>query len=108
LEKKEYDIAYQYYHTSQYKSAIVAFDNFLSDNLGTIYKEDALYFKSKAANDLAINSVQELKEARIKEALQALNRLERNFKDSKYKEDIAKMKSKLNNELIQFTTITKE
>ncbi len=108
LEKKEYDIAYQYYHTSQYKSAIVAFDNFLSDNLGTTYKEDALYFKSKAAHDLAINSVQELKEARIKEALQALTRLERNFKDTKYKEDIAKMKSKLNNELIQFTTITKE
>ena len=46
LEKKGFDIAYQYYHTENYKAAIVAFDNFLSDNLGTSFKEDALFYKS--------------------------------------------------------------
>ena len=99
LEKKEYDIAYQYYHTSNYKAAIVAFDNFLSDNLGTSFKEDALYYKSKAAHDLAINSVLDKKEERINDALKALDRLEYNFSESKYKNDIEKMRTKLNDEL---------
>lgn len=99
LEKKEFDIAYQYYHTEQYKAAIVAFDNFLTDNLGTSFKEDALYYKSKAAHDLAINSVQSKKEERIKEAINALDRLERNFKNTKYKSDVDSMRKELNAEL---------
>ena len=99
LEKKEYDIAYQYYHTSKYKAAIVAFDNFLSDNLGTSFKEDALYYKSKAAHDLAVKSVLDKKEERIKDALKAIDRLEYNFAESKYKNDIEKMRTKLNDEL---------
>ena len=43
LNKKAYDIAYQYYHTERYKAAIVAFDNYLSDYLGSKQKEDALF-----------------------------------------------------------------
>jgi outer membrane protein assembly factor BamD len=108
LEKKQFDIAYQYYHTYQYKAAVVAFDNFLSDNLGTSYKEDALFYKSKAAHDLALNSIDEKKEVRIKEALQAIERLERNFKESKYKDDVAKMKVRLTDELNAITSITKQ
>jgi outer membrane protein assembly factor BamD len=99
LEKKAYDIAYQYYHTENYKSALVAFDNFLSDNLGTSFKEDALFYKSKAAHDLALKSVVSKKEARIKSALQAIDRLERNFKDTKYKKEAEKLRDDLENEL---------
>ncbi len=95
LEKKAFDIAYQYYHTEQYKSAIVAFDNFLSDNLGTSFKEDALYYRAKASNDLAINSVLNKKEERIKEAIIAIEKFERNYKESKYKNEIEKMRNKL-------------
>ena len=108
LEKKEFDIAFQYYHTYQYKAAIVAFDNFLSDNLGTSYKEDALYYKAKASNDLAINSVIDKKEVRIKDAIQAIDRLERNFKQSKYTDEVEQLKTRLKEELTQFTVITKE
>lgn len=98
LEKKAYDIAYLYYHTEQYKSAIVAFDNFLSDNLGTPFKEDALFYKSKAAHDLALKSVSSKKAVRIKNAFQAIERLERNFKDTKYKKEIIKLKDDLEKE----------
>jgi outer membrane protein assembly factor BamD len=98
LEKKAFDIAYQYYHTLQYKAAIMAFDNFLSDNLGTSYKEDALFYKSKAAHDLAIQSVTSKKEVRIKTAIQAINRLERNFKNTKYKKEIDKLREDLEQE----------
>jgi outer membrane protein assembly factor BamD len=106
LEKKEFDIAYQYYHTEQYKAAIVAFDNFISDNLGTSYKEEALYYRAKAANDLALNSVNDKKQSRINDALAAFEKLERNFKNSKYKTDIEKMKKKLNDELTTLKSVT--
>lgn len=104
LEKKDFDIAYNYYHTEQFKAAVVAFDNFLSDNLGSVYKEDAMYYKSKSAFELAVRSVADKKETRIKDALLSLDRLERNFKNSKYKTDIANMKKVLNNELNAMTT----
>ena len=99
LEKKAYDIAYQYYHTENYKAAIVAFDNFLSDNLGTSFKEDALFYKSKAAHDLALNSVLSKKEARIQAAIKAIDRFERNFKNSNYTKEAERLRKDLNNEL---------
>ncbi len=43
LEKKAFEIAKQYNTISDYKSAIVALDNFILDNVGTSYKEDALF-----------------------------------------------------------------
>lgn len=103
LEKKEFDIAYNYYHTEQYKAAVVAFDNFLTDNLGSVYKEDAMYYKSKSAYQLAVQSVLDKKEIRLKDAIQSLDRLERNFKESKYKSDIEKMRKVLNDELTAMT-----
>ena len=107
LEKKGFDIAYNYYHREQYKSAVVAFDNYLSDNLGTSYKEDALYYKSKAAYFLALKSVPSKKEARIKVAIKAIDRIERNFKETKYKKDLLKLRADLDKELQKITIITK-
>ena len=105
LEQKEFDIAYQYYHTENYKAAVVAFDNFLSDNLGTSFKEEALFYKSKAAYDLAMKSVVSKKEERIKDALKSLNRLEHNYKESKYSTEIEKLRKNLTEEL---ALVTKE
>ena len=106
LEKKGFDIAYNYYHREQYKSAVTAFDNYLSDNLGTSYKEDALYYKSKAAYFLAMKSVAAKKEARIKMALKAIDRIERNFKDTKYKKDLLKLRANLEKEKLNISTTT--
>lgn len=104
LEQKNYDIAYGYYHTERYKAAVVAFDNFLSDNLGTRFKEDALFYKSKSAHHLAVKSIYEKKEARIKNALKAIDRFEHNFKDSKYSEEIVSLRDDLNKELTSIIT----
>ena len=99
LEKKAFDIAFQYYHTENYKAAVYAFDNFLSDNLGSSLKEEALYIKSKAAYSLAINSVSKKKEVRIKNALKTMKRLDYNFKNSKHKAEIEKLRKHLKQEL---------
>ncbi len=106
LEKKGFDIAYNYYHREQYKSAVTAFDNYLSDNLGTSYKEDALYYKSKAAYFLAMKSIAVKKEERIKVAIKAINRIERNFKETKYKKDLLKLRVDLDKEIQKISTNT--
>ena len=62
LEKKAYEVAYGYYHRQNYVSAIVAFDNLLSEYLGTSLREDALYYKFKSAYELGMNSIVQKKE----------------------------------------------
>ncbi len=104
LEKKAFDIAYQYYHTENYKAAVVAFDNFLSDYLGSSFKEEALFYKSQAAYVLAMKSIASKKEERIKSALKVMRRLEHNFKDTKYKKEIDKQRNKLKEELVNIRT----
>jgi len=95
LEKKDFDIAYQYLHTGKYKAAVVAFDNFLSEHLGTKYKEDALFYKAKAAYLLAINSVERKKADRIKNAKKAIDRLLRNYPEGKYNKEAIRIQADL-------------
>ena len=87
LNKKAYDIAYQYYHTERYKSAITAFDNYNSNFLGSKYKEDALFYKFKASYKLAMNSVEYKKAKRLKEAVKAQKRYIKYYPDSKFKKE---------------------
>jgi outer membrane protein assembly factor BamD len=107
LEQKAFDIAYQYYHTEHFKAAVIAFDIFLTDNLGSVFKEDALFYRSKSAYEVAIRSIESKKEIRIKEALKSLKRLEYSFKDTKYKNKIEKLRSTLKTELIKTTANNK-
>ena len=103
LEKKSFEIAKTYYKTADYdsrnyKAAIVAFDNLLEDYLGTKYKEEALYYRLKAAHDFAIKSTQRRKAERIKEAVKAYDKLKRNFPESKFMEESNEMLATLNKE----------
>lgn len=65
LEKKEFKTAVQYLHVEDYKSAIEAFDNFITDNPGSIYREDAFYNRFVAAYKLAVNSIPVLVQERL-------------------------------------------
>ncbi len=89
LQKKEFEIAKTYYRTAEYdlrnyKAAIQAFDNLLGDYLGSEFKEEALFFRLKAAHDFVLKSTQRKKEGRIKDAKKAYEKLKRNYPDSKY------------------------
>jgi outer membrane protein assembly factor BamD len=75
LEKKAYEIAKQYHHTGEsglpgvnYKAAIVAFTNFLSEYPGSPFREAAFYYRFDSAYQLAINSYQYLMEERLNNA----------------------------------------
>lgn len=99
LEKKAFEIAKQYYLIEDYKAAIVAFDNLTTDYLGTVYREEAMFLRFKASNDLALKSVILKKEERINNAIKAHQKLKRNYPSSKYLEEADKMLDVLSKEL---------
>lgn len=103
LEKKSFEIAKQFYkiagYTSDYNASIVAFDNFLIDYLGSKFKEDAMYYRFKASNDLAINSILFKKEKRLNDAIASYNKLIKNFPESKYLKEVTKDFDTLNKQL---------
>lgn len=103
LQKKEFEIAKTYYRTAEYdlrnyKAAIQAFDNLLSNYLGSEFKEEALFYRLKAAHDYVLKSTQRKKEERIKDARKAYDKLKRNFPESKYLEESNEMLATLEKE----------
>ena len=96
LQKKYFEIAKTYYRTADYdlrnyKAAIQALDNLLSDYLGSEFKEEALYYRLKAAHDFVLKSTDRRRQERIKDAIEAYEKLERNFPESQFMEDSNKM-----------------
>jgi outer membrane protein assembly factor BamD len=108
LEKKSFEIARQYYHTQDYIAAIVAFDNLLSDYLGTSFKEEALYLKFKSAYELGMNSIIIKKEERLNTAIKFHERLQRNFPKSEYLIETEGLLENLNKELNSLTALKTE
>ena len=104
LEKKAFEIAKQYYKTERYNSAITALDIFVSEYLGTKYKEDALFYKFKSGYALGIKSIYSKKEKRLKDALKYYNRFKKYYPDSDYHNEAESMVKKLNKELENFNT----
>lgn len=99
LERKAFEIAKQYYHTENYVSAIVAFDNLMAEFLGTSYKEEAMYLKFQSAYELGMNSVYFKKEERLNNAIKIHGKLVRAYPESEYLEETRKQVSTLENEL---------
>ncbi|MEE9349547.1 MAG: outer membrane protein assembly factor BamD [Flavobacteriaceae bacterium] len=110
LEEKAYDIAYLYYKTEKYKSAIIAFDNFISEYLGAKHKEDALFYKFKSTYQLAIKSVNYKKEQRLKDAISAHKRFNKYYPKSSFKKEADNLVEKItkNLEIFQENTTTKK
>ena len=105
LEEKSFEIAKQYYHTQDYIAAIVAFDNLLSEFLGTSFKEEALYLKFKSAYELGINSFFAKKEDRLNNAIKIHERFKRSFSNSAYLKETEKLLTNLTKELNTITAL---
>ena len=103
LEKKAYENAKGYNTISDYKSALIAFDNFIADFPGTPFKEDALFYKYDSAYQLAINSVPSKMEERLNVAKVAYNNLLKFKSDTKYKVKAEEMNARVETDLQKFT-----
>jgi outer membrane protein assembly factor BamD len=53
LEKKEFEVSKQYYTIRDFNSAIKSLDNFIADNPGTIFREEALYYRWLSQYEIA-------------------------------------------------------
>ncbi|WP_339627461.1 outer membrane protein assembly factor BamD [uncultured Maribacter sp.] len=103
-EEKAFQILKQYNKLGEFnfdmlKSAVAASDNFVSDNPGSIYREDAMFVKLEALTHMAMNSYESLKEERLKSAKAAYTTLKKQFPESKFDKEANNLLEKINKEL---------
>jgi len=103
LEKKEFEIA-KGYNTigasrGTFPNAIKSFDNFISSYPGSIYKEDAMFWKFDSAYQYALGSRQDLMADRLTKAREAYEILEKYYPSGKYAKEVTKMIENINKRL---------
>ncbi|SFS57060.1 Beta-barrel assembly machine subunit BamD [Zhouia amylolytica] len=103
LDKKAFEVAKQYNTLSDYKASIKSFELFLSDSPGSIYREDALFYKMTAEYNLAVNSIYARMEERLSAAKSTYTTLLKYFPETKYQKDADKMLAVIDNELQKFS-----
>lgn len=103
IEKKVFENARGYNKIGDYKSALIALDNFISDYPGTPYKEDALYYKLDSAYQLAINSIPSKMEERLNNAKVAHSSLVKFNPNTKFKAEADVMLSRIETDLKQYS-----
>ncbi len=107
-ERKSYEIAKQYtrlgksYILEYSVSAIAALDNFVADNPGSVFREDALYQKVEATTNLALNSTVNKKKDRLLEARAAYNNLLKFYPETKYAKEAKNLIDKVDSEMESF------
>ncbi|WP_400079422.1 outer membrane protein assembly factor BamD [Winogradskyella sp. R77965] len=104
LEKKAYEIAKQYNLIRDYKASVKTFNNFLLEFPGASLRKKAMFYRFDAAYNLAVNSVDYLKEQRLKDAIGYYNALKRSYPNSEFLEDSTRMNEDLQQQLNRFTT----
>lgn len=100
LEKKDIEIARQHLKTAQtfgsYKPAIEAFDNFITDHPGSIYRKDAFFGRFKAAYLQAINSIPSLVDERLVAARGYYNNFAKYYSETELKEEADELLEDIN------------
>ncbi len=100
LERKEFEVAKQYLRVEDYKAAIGAFDNFITDNPGSIYRKEAFYRRLESAYKLAINSIPILVQERLREADGHYNNFIKYYKDSDLAPDALKIHQDIESRIV--------
>ncbi len=91
-QKKQIEIAKQFDKLGEFNypiliSSIAALNNFVSDNPGSIYREDAFFYRLKSAITLAQNSTSGRQKERYEEALVFYRALMKSYPETKYKKE---------------------
>ena len=94
IEKKDFEVSKQYYTIRDYNSAIKSLDNFMADNPGTIFREEALYYRWLSTYEIAINSIESKILERVTELERSLVNFLKYYPETIFIEDLS---YKLNN-----------
>ena len=103
IEKKEFEVAKQYYTIYDFRAAIKSLDNFVADFVGSKFREEALYYKFLASYEIAINSIQSKKYERLLELKQIHNSIVRYYPETLFEEDLTKKMNSVDKEINNFT-----
>ena len=103
-QKKAFEIAKQFDKLGEFNfpilvSSIKAFNNFVTDNPGSIYREDAFFYRLKSEMSLANNSTIFKQKERYEEALKYYQALMKSYPDTKYKKEAQDFYEKIQEKL---------
>ncbi|MBG49471.1 MAG: outer membrane protein assembly factor BamD [Pseudozobellia sp.] len=106
-EKKAYEIAKQFNKIGEFDftfltPAVAAFDNFISDYPGSIFREDAMYYRFESASHYALNSFEVLQQPRLKEAKEYYATLRKQYPETKYADKADALLEKIDKQLLGF------
>jgi len=96
LEKKEFEIAKQYFTIRDYRAAIKSNETFIGSFPGTKFREEALYTKFIASYEIAVNSIDSKKNERLEELKQQYSLILRYYPESLFLEDLDKKMIQVN------------
>jgi outer membrane protein assembly factor BamD len=107
LMQKLYDKAFinakVYYTIENYKSAVVALKNALTEYPETNHREELMYLIAKSNYLLASNSIESLQRDRYMDAVDAYYSFAAEYKDSKYMKELDKMLASSQKYLAKFS-----
>ena len=107
-EKKDFEIAKQFVKLGEYfvldynLSGIAALDNFINDYPGSVFREEALFQKFRAATNLAVNSTFGKRKERLDQALEVYVELMRNYPETEFMKEAEKLHETLQDELDKY------
>ena len=88
LEIKMYNIGKLYYRMEDFQAAITTFENLLDDYPDTEFKEEILYYITKAYYVYAEKSIYSKKEERYEKTIESYNNLTFLYPESKYIKEV--------------------
>jgi len=108
-QQKAFEIAKQYDKLGEFNlpvlfSAITSLNNFILENPGSIYREEAYFIRLKSAIILAENSTFQKMDQRFKDALKYYNEFKRNYPNSRFTEEADAYKEKIDESLLSLTS----
>ena len=106
LEKKDFEIAKQYFTIRDYRASVKANENFIAGFPGTKFREESMYIKFLSLYEIAINSIFSKKQKRLNELKQQYDLILRYYPETLFLEDLNKKIEKVNTELLNFNLTT--
>ncbi len=107
-QRKAFEIGKQFNKISKFDysfltPAIASMDNFISDNPGSIFREEALFIKFEASTNLGLNSFDNKKAERFEEAKLVYKDLFKYFPETKFAKEANGLLEKIEKELQQIS-----
>lgn len=84
LMRKDYEVAYNYYHIEAYHAAYLSLQNFVNHYTESAYREDAMYYMLRSGYEYAANSREDKMKERLQQVLNDFDRFSTTYPDSKH------------------------